>query len=128
MCVGWLAAVGDPLQLPPTLCREPGFVVHTRPTPEAPSLQSGAGASGTLERTLFSRLADAGRSPFVLLRTQYRCHPHIADLASRLFYGGKLVHGVAAEQRPAIVPGLPPVCIMNTVSGGARTHGRYHLQ
>ncbi|CAN0597876.1 unnamed protein product, partial [Ectocarpus sp. 12 AP-2014] len=42
----------------------------------------------TLEKTLFVRLAKLGVKP-VLLGRQYRCHPQMSALASRLFYQGR---------------------------------------
>ena len=44
-------------------------------------------------------LCVAGVTP-MLLDTQYRMHPDIADLPSRLFYGGKLRSGVPPAERP----------------------------
>jgi superfamily I DNA and/or RNA helicase len=44
--------------------------------------------------------------PPMLLDTQYRMHPDIADLPSRLFYNGKLRSGVPPAKRP-----LPHVSI-----------------
>lgn len=38
--------------------------------------------------------------PPMLLDTQYRMHPDIADLPSRLFYGGQLRSGVGPAERP----------------------------
>ena len=46
------------------------------------------GAEDTLEKTLFVRLATLGVTP-LLLRRQYRCHPRLSGLASRLFYQGR---------------------------------------
>jgi len=113
-CCLYCSAVGDPLQLPPTLCSQPSFVTKSFP----PS------GFGTLERTLFSRLATASHHAFSLLRMQYRCHPHIASLASFLFYGNRLTHGVRMEQRKPIIPLLPPVCIIDEQRGReARSFG-----
>lgn len=42
----------------------------------------------TLEKTLFVRLAKLGVDPLLLGR-QYRCHPRLSALASRLFYQGR---------------------------------------
>ncbi|CAG9464879.1 unnamed protein product [Pedinophyceae sp. YPF-701] len=77
---------GDPRQLPPTVV-------------------SGEAAKLGLGETLFERLGDAGLAP-LLLRTQYRMHPLIVEAPSRMFYGGQLEAGVAAEDRP-LVPCLP---------------------
>lgn len=46
------------------------------------------GNEDTLEKTLFVRLARLGVTPLLLGR-QYRCHPRLSGLASRLFYGGR---------------------------------------
>ncbi|KAJ1888077.1 hypothetical protein LPJ66_008755, partial [Kickxella alabastrina] len=101
-----LVLVGDPLQLPPTLT--------TRCSREA----DGHG----LERALFSRLAQLGHSPR-MLATQFRCHPRIATLCSALFYGGRLRHGVTAGERPALIPGMPPLALLD-VPGKEKQQGR----
>ena len=92
-----LLACGDPNQLPPVL--------------------EGArqGGKDTLARGLFSRLSRCKRP--VLLRTQYRCHPDIADIANTLFYNGELVDGVTAEQRSAVLGGVPPYAVCNQRTG-----------
>ena len=101
--------VGDPKQLPPQLCRA------GRPA------GAGAGAQpATLESSLFVRLA-AAYAPAVL-RTQYRCHPDIADLASRLFYDGKLRSGVGAAQRAPLFDGLPALVLLD-VDGAEERSG-----
>ena len=46
-----------------------------------------------LSWTVFERLSSIG-VPTQLLSTQYRCHPLLSGLASRLFYGGRLTDGV----------------------------------
>lgn len=48
------------------------------------------GNGDTLEKTLFVRLAKLGVTPLLLGR-QYRCHPRLSALASRLFYQGRYV-------------------------------------
>lgn len=60
----YVLLAGDPYQLPPTITVE-----------------------SALTKTLYSRLDNLGREP-IMLRTQYRCHPRIAELSSRLFYNG----------------------------------------
>lgn len=79
-----LLVVGDPMQLAPPL----------------PS--SGAKNARDLSLALFSRLAPH-YAPIVL-RTQYRCHPRIANLASELFYGGALNCGITGADRPSLLP------------------------
>ena len=75
--------LGDQCQLPPTtLCRHPAAELPSRP--------------------LFNRLIADGIRP-LLLDTQYRMHPAIAQLPADLIYGGRLRTGVAASDRP------PPV-------------------
>jgi superfamily I DNA and/or RNA helicase len=63
-----LLAVGDPLQLPPTLLNYQECMHVSR---RWPLMRSSAADPQDLGRTLFSRLSDAG-FPTVLLRTQYR--------------------------------------------------------
>ena len=71
---------------------------------------------------MLSRLLAAGVRP-TLLGTQYRCHPAIGGLASRLFYGGRLAHGVGPADRPPLVPGLPPVACVDVAGGRVQYDG-----
>jgi hypothetical protein len=114
--------MGDPCQLPPTLLARPAMAaavaspVSLPPTHQpqhvlpcgAPPLQH-PHLTHDLSLTLFERLARGGVPP-VLLRAQYRCHPHIARVASSLFYQGQLVDGLgeaAASARAPLLHGLP---------------------
>ena len=121
-----LLAVGDPMQLPPTLHNRtrPGAPPSTIATSAATSAlassrpQGAATMTADLTLTLFQRLAACGVSP-VLLRRQYRCHPRISGLASRLFYGGQLRDGLgdaALVARAPLLPDLPTI-------GFAEVHG-----
>lgn len=107
--------VGDPQQLPPVLS-------HARPADDSSSSDSSDGAPQGLAKTLFERLAHSGVAP-IMLRTQYRCHPTISGIASRLFYAGRLRDGVDAAARPPVVPGLPPVVLCRGDAGCERTDG-----
>jgi hypothetical protein len=84
-----LIIVGDPLQLPPITSERRGSV-------------------SLMQTTLFDRLK-LNRWPCIMLKTQYRCHPEIADICNRLFYDNKIIHGVGEEQRPAMLTALPAV-------------------
>ncbi|GLC67816.1 hypothetical protein PLESTF_000610500 [Pleodorina starrii] len=77
--------VGDHCQLPPVV-------------------QSERAAAGGLGRSLFERLMTAG-VPASMLQVQYRMHPLLSCFPSARFYGGRLVDGVTAQQRPP--PPLP---------------------
>jgi hypothetical protein len=77
-----LILVGDHCQLPPTVISDV-------------AMEKGLAVS------LFSRLADQKVQP-VLLNTQYRMHPLIAEFPSDSFYRGRLKTGVAFRDR------LPP--------------------
>ena len=76
---------------------------------------------------LFTRLIDDGL-PTLLLDTQYRMHPGIAQLPSDLIYGGRLRSGVSAADRPAAagfdwpVPQLP-VALVPVYGGGEASDG-----
>ena len=132
-----LIAVGDPMQLPPTLATPPpgfaaayaanaaaAFAAHssTSRAGGAPAAAPGPPAGGAgLSLTLFERLARCGLEP-VMLRAQYRCHPTISALASHLFYGGRLVDGLgsaaaAAAARAPLLPGLPTVSFQHVANG-----------
>ena len=94
-----LIGAGDPKQLPPTLAGA-----------------EGSEKSNDLSKTLFTRLANTGVEP-ILLKRQYRCHPVLGTLASELFYESKLINGVTAEDRRALVKGWPALLFFNS-SGG----------
>jgi len=94
-----LVAVGDPKQLPPTL------------RGSSSGAEERAAKLG-LGKTLFTRMASA--VPLILLRTQYRCHPHIADIVNGLFYGGELRTAPALESRPPIVAPLAASSFVTT--------------
>ena len=132
-----LIAVGDPMQLPPTLAMPPpGFAAayaanasaalaansSTSRAGGAPAAAPGLPEGGAgLSLTLFERLARCGLEP-VMLRAQYRCHPTISALASHLFYGGRLVDGLgssaaAAAARAPLLPGLPTVSFQHVANG-----------
>ncbi|KAI8835484.1 P-loop containing nucleoside triphosphate hydrolase protein [Chytriomyces cf. hyalinus JEL632] len=102
--------IGDPLQLSPTL--ETNCVT----------------AQTSLERTLYERLASLG-TPSTLLRTQYRCHPRIAQIPNRLFYGGILLHGMNTDKDEesgpysASVRQLGPACFVDVRGAGGEKKG-----
>ncbi len=98
-------AVGDPRQLPP--------IVQS----SAPYVHRAMGRdifSITVPRPLQSNLV-------ALLDTQYRMHPAIGDLVSRLFYQGHLQNGVSSEERQAISDRSPfpshPLIVVDTRGG-----------
>jgi hypothetical protein len=91
-----LVCCGDPLQLPPTLTRE------------APK---GYG------RPLFSRLM--GPLGAHMLGIQYRCHPAIAQICSRLFYGGRVRNGISEEERQPLFE-MPTLCVFDVACGEER--------
>ena len=95
-----LLAVGDPMQLSPPLHQRTSsgrspLTAPTHTTSEPPP--TGDTAKGyDLTLTLFQRLALGGCTP-IMLRAQYRCHPNISSLASRLFYSRQLSDGLGSE-------------------------------
>ncbi|CAB1113252.1 unnamed protein product [Ectocarpus sp. CCAP 1310/34] len=110
-----LVLVGDPMQLPPPVAR-------ARMPKEAwlEKVNARPGNGDTLEKTLFVRLAKLGVQPLLLGR-QYRCHPQMSALASRLFYQGRLTDGVAARDRGPLVPGLAPLTLLDAAGRGAES-------
>lgn len=105
--------VGDPQQLRPVLVSSLGL--------DSADAGGGGGAAVKapregLSRTLFSRFVSCGVEP-IMLRTQYRCHPAISAIASKLFYEGRLLDGVSEEDRAPLVPGLPPVVLCHAERG-----------
>jgi len=75
-----LIMVGDPAQLRPT-------VKGTEST------------EGGLHYSLFERMQSLGCSP-VMLNTQYRMHPSIAEFPSDAFYGGRLLSETERTPNP----------------------------
>jgi AAA domain len=84
-------AAGDPCQLPP-LVASPQAVSGSREG----AVNVVASANRGLGRSLFERLVAAGL-PTHLLRRQYRCHPDIAAVPNRCFYGAES-HGTSAAR------------------------------
>jgi superfamily I DNA and/or RNA helicase len=100
--------VGDPKQLPPTMASSTtSFECGVNTNDSTGAIVSGkANAKETyasLSRTLFDRLLAIGWGS-VTLRTQYRCHPVIAQVCSDLFYNGELLHGISAIDQPPLIP------------------------
>lgn len=91
----WAVLVGDPLQLPP-------------PTPDLP-----AGLPPSSCDTLFEALVRRGGTCLPMTE-QYRCHPLLAALASRLFYDAKVTSGIPSDQRPPILPDSGPLLVLDT--------------
>ena len=65
---------------------------------------------------LFVRLQQQGQ-PSVLLRTQYRCHPNISQLANQLFYENYLLDGVQAEARKRLLKKFAPITFISAEKG-----------
>lgn len=120
----FLIAAGDPLQLPPVVAHPAAL---SEPSGPAGLDSSSPNLGKSLARPLFERLADAG-VPAHLLRTQYRCHPALAETANALFYGGRLRDGCDAAQRGALVPGWAPALKVDVRGGeGGCGEGRRSL-
>eukprot|EP00917_Polyrhabdina_sp_WS-2016_P015357 GHVP01033395.1.p1 GENE.GHVP01033395.1~~GHVP01033395.1.p1 ORF type:complete len:593 (-),score=112.94 GHVP01033395.1:3638-5416(-) len=81
-----VVVIGDPNQLPPTVKVE-----------------------SQLAKSSFEMLQKIVKP--LPLRTQYRCHPHIADLCSRSFYSGELKSGISINMRKSLFEPLPPMSI-----------------
>ncbi|RDD41438.1 Protein ZGRF1, partial [Trichoplax sp. H2] len=102
--------VGDPKQLSPTI--------------QGSECNHDCG----LEQTLFDRLLKLDRSPIVL-RTQYRCHPTISQIANCLFYENQLLNGTDENLRMPMfqsqehIP-LPTLCFFD-VSNGRESYDAY---
>lgn len=68
----------------------------------------------TLSQSLFQRLLPLYAPQ--LLRTQYRCHPAIANLASSLFYGGRLLNAESTERRCLAFARYPRLAFIHNAS------------
>ena len=92
--------IGDSNQLPPALCIQ------------SSSSSSSSGklseTEGDLSRTLFDRLKLLGHNE-AILRTQYRCHPSIAEICNKLFYDNIIVNGTSPTERFQKIPKLSPI-------------------
>ena len=55
--------------------------------------------------------------PSILLRTQYRCHPNIAQVANYLFYENYLEDGVKKEQRKRLLKRFQPITFISAEKG-----------
>jgi hypothetical protein len=65
---------------------------------------------------MFDRLARLPAATLPL-RPQYRCHPLIARVASRMFYNATLVDGIDAVDRPALVANMPHAWVCDLADG-----------
>jgi hypothetical protein len=113
-----ILAVGDPKQLPPILPRLP-IVLSNSASATSTSVREGGGGDVYMDAnqpshldTMFERLSASG-VPTLLLRTQYRCHPVLSGLASRLFYSGRLLDGVTRSTTGPLLRLFPPLCIID---------------
>jgi DNA polymerase III delta prime subunit len=104
--------LGDQCQLPPTVLSD---VAETE----------------NLGESLFTRLVTQGVRP-VLLDTQYRMHPLIAEFASAAFYNGRLQNGVSHIHRKP-PEGFPwpqrqmPVAFVNLERGEEKREGSSYI-
>jgi len=104
--------IGDQCQLPPTVL-------------------SDVAESENLGESMFTRLVTQGVRP-VLLDTQYRMHPLIAEFASAAFYNGRLQNGVShASRKPP--EGFPwpqrqmPVAFVNLERAEEKREGSSYI-
>lgn len=104
--------IGDQCQLPPTVL-------------------SDVAENENLGESLFTRLVTQGVRP-VLLDTQYRMHPLIAEFASAAFYNGRLQNGVSHISRKP-PDGFPwpqrqmPVAFVNLERGEEKREGSSYV-
>ncbi len=115
--------IGDDRQLPPMLgeeldCRENMDV-------RCPSCAVGAdGRQCWFEYSMFQYLwenDEAFHLPRLMLDTQFRMHPDIADFISETFYGGRIRNGVSAEDRKFSFGAFrSAVCLLSTSKQGNR--------
>merc|ERR1740121_1391615 len=104
--------IGDQCQLPPTVL-------------------SDVAENENLGESLFTRLVTQGVRP-VLLDTQYRMHPLIAEFASAAFYNGRLQNGVSHMTRiPPEGFAWPsrqmPVAFVNLEQGEEKREGATYI-
>ena len=94
-----------------------------------PAIHSDAARERDLVRSIYQHILDSGCDP-VLLDTQYRMHPAIADFPMRQFYEGRIRNGVAATDRPLPPTAFPwprtdvPVAVVDMEGAGAECRDR----
>ncbi|TNV86292.1 hypothetical protein FGO68_gene3263 [Halteria grandinella] len=111
-----LIAVGDPLQLPPII----SFNFKEKKLQQQRIIEEQKSENKSRyvlpHLPLFVRLM---KEQFycILLRTQYRCHPMIAQIANSLFYENYLENGVKAEARKPLIKEFQPVTFISAEKG-----------
>ena len=98
-----LLLIGDQNQLPPIPTGT--FSLFASCLDGIPQL-----STSLFERLLRFRRSTPSFSPTdtsLVLNTQYRCHPSIANLASSLFYHASLLNGPSTETLPLVFASLP---------------------
>lgn len=101
-----LVCVGDPKQLCPTISTNSSHNLG-------------------LEQSLFERLSKTiPRENYIILKTQYRCHPQIANISNSISYDGVLINGVSAADREALIPGFQPLRFYDVTHGNEVRRGQ----
>ena len=115
--------IGDDKQLPPML----GEDLDCRRNMDESCHSCAVGADGRqcwFEYSMFQYLWEndkAFRLPRLMLDTQFRMHPDIADFISETFYEGKIKNGVTAKDRKfAFGEFQSAVCLLST--SGQKNH------
>ena len=89
----------------PLVCGIRRLVLVGDPKQLGPVVTNSSASEAGLGTSLFERLLRC-EYPYILLDTQYRMHPSLAEFASRQFYDSRVVSGVSADDR-APAPGFP---------------------
>lgn len=97
--------VGDHRQLPPTV-------------------QAPGPAGKAVGRSMFERLVECGHEPTAFLGIQYRMAPQLANLLSRLFYGGRIRSAKEAKASDGLsLSCRKGHCTLVVKSSGSRQEG-----
>ena len=116
--------ITEPTALLPIVCSRATKMILVGDPKQLPPIVADSRRDSPLNITLFDRLLQ-NDWPSITLRTQYRCHPDIAEICNRLFYQGNIRNGVDPRDRNGLILNLPPVAIIQHSGSESRIDSSY---